>query len=863
MPLHSWSPVETVQYPERSTRQTSSPSARRSTVRPSASRSTSNPTYSQPADSGLTFMTLPSSSGCCLLGTSNSLTLLNSFLEVATLRPAASGVLFAGVDDGVYLGDLRHGHVPEGLVRRDALVAVHRDVDDDRPVHAFRLFQGLLQPGDGLHPEHARAEALRVSGEIHGENLAGILLGIEADGAVFSVTVVRPEAVGAYGARERTDGREAGVIHENYDEPVPLQDRGDYLGAHHQVGAVSDHHVDLALGRGHLDAQAAGDLVPHARVAVLDVVALRVAYSPELVQIPRHRARRAHHHVLGRREGVDRPYDLALARQGIVSKRIESLDLPVPLFVQAGVLVPVLFVYLVTGEGPGECLERRPGVPDQRETGVFVGVEVGDVHVYEANPGVLESGLRGGGEVRPAGPDPDDEVGLAGSLVRGERARGSYRAQGTGMVVGHGALTGLRLADRDAGLFGKAPQGFRGLRVDHTPTGHDHGPARCPDELDRAFELSGVGQWARNAPDAAFQKLLGEVVGLGLDVLGKRQRHDPGLGLVGQDAHGRERSGDYLLGTVYPVPVSGDGPEAVVDREGAVVRSLELLQHGVGGARGEDVAGQEQNGQAVDGRERRPGRHVGGAWSYGGRAGERPEAVLRPGVSGGGVYHRLLVTRLVVGKLARVLQQRLAHPRDVTVAEDAGDTGKETLLHPVAFHVLVRQEPNQRLGHRQPHRAHFSAPPSLSSQTLADLSRSCSTSSGVGISSAHARREATMAPAALAYRMLLSGSHPESSAWQRAPPNASPAPSPLTISTSIGCASATPCAVRASTPSGPRLTIARSRPRSSSASEASNGSLVPTATSTYSWLPTATVAYWRASRYQRSVSSRDSHNIGR
>src|SRR5215212_10789329 len=148
MPLHSWSPVETVQNPERSTRQTSSPSARRSTVRPSASRSTSKPTYSQPADSGLTFMTLPSRSGSCLLATSNSLTLSSSFLEVATLRLASPGVLLAGVDDRAHLGDLRHGHVPEGLVRRDALVAVHIDVDDDRPLHAFCLFQGPVEPGD-------------------------------------------------------------------------------------------------------------------------------------------------------------------------------------------------------------------------------------------------------------------------------------------------------------------------------------------------------------------------------------------------------------------------------------------------------------------------------------------------------------------------------------------------------------------------------------------------------------------------------------------------------------------------------------------------------------------------------------------
>ena len=80
------------------------------------------------------------------------------------------------------------------------------------------------------------------------------------------------------------------------------------------------------------------------------------------------------------------------------------------------------------------------------------------------------------------------------------------------------------------------------------------------------------------------------------------------------------------------------------------------------------------------------------------------------------------------------------------------------------------------------------------------------------------------------------------------PPKASPAPSPLRISTRMGGTSTTPAAVLASTPSGPRFTTARSSPSSSSASEASAGSRVPTATSTSSRLPTATVAYRSASR---------------
>ena len=45
------------------------------------------------------------------------------------------------------------------------------------------------------------------------------------------------------------------------------------LGIEHQVAAVADHHDDFALGLRHLDADAAGDLVAHARVAVFHVVA--------------------------------------------------------------------------------------------------------------------------------------------------------------------------------------------------------------------------------------------------------------------------------------------------------------------------------------------------------------------------------------------------------------------------------------------------------------------------------------------------------------------------------------------------------------------------------------------------------------
>ena len=71
---------------------------------------------------------------------------------------------------------------------------------------------------------------------------------------------------------------------------TPSWHGGDELLGHHQVRAVADHHEHLAVRRGQLDPEPAGDLVAHAGVAVLDVVALRVAGPPQLVQVAGQRA---------------------------------------------------------------------------------------------------------------------------------------------------------------------------------------------------------------------------------------------------------------------------------------------------------------------------------------------------------------------------------------------------------------------------------------------------------------------------------------------------------------------------------------------------------------------------------------------
>src|SRR5215213_6509376 len=137
-------------------------------------------------------------------------------------------------------------------------------------------------------------------------------------------------------------------------------------------------------------------------------------------------------------------------------QRVEPLDFPIPLPV-ALLARPAVFRFdFVPSQGFGEGFERRPGVPQEAQAHVLGGVEIRDVDVYEAYLRVLEGCLRGGGEVRPAGANPDHYVGLPGSTVGGQRSRRPDGAESAGVVVGHRALAGLRLADRDAGLLGEA-----------------------------------------------------------------------------------------------------------------------------------------------------------------------------------------------------------------------------------------------------------------------------------------------------------------------------------------------------------------------------------------------------------------------
>ena len=275
------------------------------------------------------------------------------------------------------------------------------------------------------------------------------------------------------------------------------------------------------------------------------------------------------------------------------------------------------------------------------------------------------------------------------------------------MVEGERPLARHRLRHWHSGGVDQSPQRIGGLRVDDPAAGHEERAPRAPDARGRLGEDGGLRRLARDPPGPRLEESLGIVERLGLHVLRQRQGGHARFGLVGQHAHRLGGCGEELLGAAQAAPEPGHRPQRVVHRDVGGAGDLELLENRVGPAARERVARQKEHGQAVDRRARRGRDHVRRPRSDRRGAGPGLEPVLHPGVAGGRVNHCLLVSREHVRKDSELVE-RLADPGDVPMSEDPPHPREEWTLDAVPLDALGGHPPDQRLRHRQPHRAHDS-----------------------------------------------------------------------------------------------------------------------------------------------------------
>ena len=256
----------------------------------------------------------------------------------------------------------------------------------------------------------------------------------------------------------------------------------------------------------------------------------------------------------------------------------------------------------------------EPRVADERQRPVFGRVERLDVEADEAPVRVLEQRPGAGGEVGEPRADGEHDVGFLGEAIGGVGAGDADGAHVQRMVGRRRRFAGLGLGDRNAVLVAEGDQ-LALRRRNRARRRRRRRAASWPRARAPRHPASSraSGALAAQAMHALVEEALGVVERFGLDVLAEGERHRAAFGRVGQHRdRARQRRHD-LLGPHDAVEIARDRAEAIVGAHRAVAEILDLLQHRIGAAIGEDVARQQQHRQPIDMRDRGGGDHVGRA----------------------------------------------------------------------------------------------------------------------------------------------------------------------------------------------------------------------------------------------------------
>ncbi len=172
------------------------------------------------------------------------------------------------------------------------------------------------------------------------------------------------------------------------------------------------------------------------------------------------------------------------------------------------------------------------------------------------------------------------------------------------------ALAGDRLDDRDAALHREVRDRLLGQRIAHAAAGDEDGFFRRPQQRRRLREPPPVGARTRDHPYARLEEELRVVERQFRGVLRQREEGWSAIGWVEHHRDGLGQRRDDLSRMRDAIPIARHGLEGVVHRDGRIAEMLDLLQHRIGQAIGEGVAGDEQHREAVGVGRARRGHHV-------------------------------------------------------------------------------------------------------------------------------------------------------------------------------------------------------------------------------------------------------------
>ena len=262
------------------------------------------------------------------------------------------------------------------------------------------------------------------------------------------------------------------------------------------------------------------------------------------------------------------------------------------------------------------------------------------------------------------------------------------------------ALAGDRLGERNAMPLRECGERRLRARVADAAPGDDERLPRRFQELGGLCNTIVVRPRARDRVDRRLKESGRVVAGDFLHVLRQRDEGRPAFRGVEHDGDRLWQRSNDLLGMGDAIPIAADRLEGVVHREARIAEMLDLLQHRIGAATDERVAGEKQDRQAVGMGDAGRGHHVERAGPDRCRGDHDLPAAPGLGEADCGQRHGLLV--LPAPRWQHVLNrlEGLSEAGDVAVAEDREHPWKEPDPLAIDDGELIAQIADHGLGHR-------------------------------------------------------------------------------------------------------------------------------------------------------------------
>ena len=521
------------------------------------------------------------------------------------------------------------------------------------------------------------------------------------------------------------DAAAAHVVEEN-DIYLHVFGNGSWqFGMKHHISVVTDQCIDFTVRFGHLYPQSSIYFIPHAGKAVLYMIAAYGLSPPCPLKVTRQTAgsandngifvdgfiHRAQHRGLG--QAATRKLDEFLGYFWEVKVIVDFGD---EIFTSVFNMIKTiyfliisrlgcLYLCLILGRyvvaGLAQCLIQHlkscTGVTYHLQAVHLVGMELAHIDIQVLHIRILVNPLGRSGEVRIAGADADNEIGISGDGVRAQSTSLAQSAKVQRVLPGDGALACLGFAKGNAVLLSKFTEGILCFGILHAAAKDHDGFLLAAYEFHCLADSSLGWLYTVDVMHPFLEEVFRIIPGFPFDILRQGNADCTGICRVCQHPHGIDAGRHENFRTGHTIPVFAYSPKSVIGRHRKAVGLFHLLQHRVRLAVSIGIAGQEQHGNAV-GRGGGSGcYHIGSAGTYRRSAGVNLFAALLLGIAHSSMSHALFIAAHMHDKMPGILFQSLPQPHHIAVTKNTKNTGKHRGFFSVKFDVLIIEKLHQSL----------------------------------------------------------------------------------------------------------------------------------------------------------------------